>query len=115
LLSTGPRFVRTLGAGAGDTTATGSATGSGSCGTCGRNRPGTVSGCVACTGCASTLATGRMLIATVTASVAKLATTNAIALPINSVFRGGGPIIAVYASSSSSSGTNSSSESKGSS
>src|ERR1041384_4293496 len=54
-----------------------------------------------------------MLPATVTASVAKLTTTNASALPINSVFRGGGAIIAVYASSSSSSGTNSSSESKG--
>jgi hypothetical protein len=54
-----------------------------------------------------------MVTATVTASVAKLATTNASALPINIVFRGGGAIIAVYASSSSSSGTNSSSESKG--
>ena len=54
-----------------------------------------------------------MLIATVTASVAKLTTTNPSALPINIDLRGGGAIIAVYASSSSSSGTNSSSESKG--
>jgi hypothetical protein len=56
-----------------------------------------------------------MATATVTASVAKAATTNASALPINTVLGGGGAIIAVYASSSSSSGTNSSSESKGSS
>ena len=56
-----------------------------------------------------------MVIATVTASVAKAITTNASALPISSFFGGGGAIIAVYASSSSSSGTNSSSESKGSS
>ncbi|HEY6575975.1 MAG TPA: hypothetical protein VI029_13795, partial [Mycobacterium sp.] len=56
-----------------------------------------------------------MVIATVTASVAKAITTNASALPISSFRGGGGAIIAVYASSSSSSGTNSSSESKGSS
>jgi hypothetical protein len=56
-----------------------------------------------------------MLIATVTASVAKAIITNANALPISNFLGGGGAIIAVYASSSSSSGTNSSSESKGSS
>jgi hypothetical protein len=54
-----------------------------------------------------------MATATVTASVAKLTTTNASALPINNVFGGGGAITAVYGASSSCSGTNSSSESAG--
>jgi hypothetical protein len=54
-----------------------------------------------------------MVIATVTASVAKLSTTNASALPISNVLRGGGAITAVYGASSSCSGTNSSSESAG--
>ena len=65
------------------------------------------------TGCASTSATGRMLTATATASVVKLITTNAIALPMSSVLGGGGAITAVYVASSSCSGTNSSSESAG--
>jgi hypothetical protein len=54
-----------------------------------------------------------MLIATVTAKVAKLITTNASALPISNVLVGGGAITAVYGASSSCSGTNSSSESAG--
>jgi hypothetical protein len=63
------------------------------------------------TGCACTSATGRMVTATVTASVAKLISTNPSALPIISVLGGGGAITAVYGASSSCSGTNSSSES----
>jgi hypothetical protein len=113
----GTWFVRTLGkagaAGCGDTTATGNATGSGSCGSCGTKRPGTVSDWMAGTGCASTSATGRMLTATATASVVKLITRNAIALPMSTVFGGGGAITAVYGASSSRSGTNSSSDSDG--
>ena len=54
-----------------------------------------------------------MVIATVTASVAKLATTNASALPSSKVLGGGGAITAVYGASSSCSGTNSSIESAG--
>jgi hypothetical protein len=99
LFVTGPRFVRTLGRGAcgcGDTTATGNATGSASCGTCGRYRPGTVSACcTAGAGCALTSLAGRIATATVTASPAKLITTNASALPISTVLGGGGAIISV--------------------
>ena len=54
-----------------------------------------------------------MVIATETANVAKLTTTNASALPISTVLGGGGAITAVYTASSSCSGTNSSSESSG--
>ncbi len=52
-----------------------------------------------------------MLTATATASVVKLITTNAIALPMSTVRGGGGAITAVYGASSSCSGTNSSTES----
>jgi len=117
LLVTGPRLIGTLGAagaaGAGDTTAIGKATGSGSCGTGGRYRPGTVSDWIAGTGWACTSAAGRMVTATVTASVAKAITTNASALPISNVLGGGGAITAVYGASSSCSGMNSSIESAG--
>ncbi|PEG33589.1 hypothetical protein CQY20_30035 [Mycolicibacterium agri] len=82
-------------AGCGDTTAAGNATGSGSCGTGGRYRPGTVSDCAGGIGCAETSATGRMLTATATASVAKLIVTNAIALPNSNVRGGGGAITEV--------------------
>ena len=54
-----------------------------------------------------------MVIATVTANVAKLATTTASALPISNVLGGGGAITAVYGASSSCSGMNSSIESAG--
>jgi len=60
-----------------------------------------------------TSATGRILTATVTASVAKLISTNPSALPMSSVLGGGGAIAAVYAASSSCSGTNSPSDSAG--
>jgi hypothetical protein len=116
-LGTGTWSGRTRGKagapGCGETTAIGNATGSGSCGTCGRYRPGTVSDWIAGTGCASTSATGRMLTATATASVAKLITTNDSALPIISALGGGGAITVVYVASSSCSGTKSSSDSAG--
>jgi hypothetical protein len=54
-----------------------------------------------------------MATATVTASAAKLITTNASALPIRTVLGGGGAMISVYGASSSCSGTNSSSDSAG--
>jgi hypothetical protein len=54
-----------------------------------------------------------MATATVTASVAKLITTNASALPKSKVLGGGSAITSVYGASSSCSGTNSSSESAG--
>ena len=54
-----------------------------------------------------------MVIATVTARVAKLSTTNASALPISNVLGGGGAITAVYGASFSCSGTNSTIESAG--
>lgn len=95
-------------AGGGVSTATGSETGSGWCGTGGRYRPGTASDWVAGVGNSLTAALGRTLMATATASVAKLTTRKATALPINTMRGGAGVTAAVYSvASASCSGINS--------